>query len=115
MKIKITNLRLQAIIGINDWEREKKQDIVITVEAEFDGSRAADSDGIQDSVDYKKLTKKIISEVEKSKFFLLEKMVAHLLDMVMEDPKVREAKVTVDKPGALRFADSVSVADTRIR
>ncbi len=109
MILKIENLRLRTIIGINDWERTQKQEVVINLEAEFDGSKAGETDRIEDTVDYKKMNKRIIGVVESSQFFLLEKLVDTILKLVMEDPKIRRAKVKVDKPQALRFADSVSI------
>lgn len=109
MRIRIKNLRLRAIIGIYEWERKNKQEVVVNVEFEFDGEKAANSDAIEDSVDYKTLTKKIISEVEGSSFQLLEALSSHILGIVMDDARVKRATVEVDKPGALRFAKSVSV------
>lgn len=109
MNIRIKNLRLRTIIGINDWERVEKQDIVINLELELDGIRAMETDRIEDTVNYKSLTKRVISEVEKSEFYLIEKMAEHILQVVLEDTKIKKATVEVDKPGALSYADSVSV------
>ena len=107
--IRITNLKLRTIIGTNDWERECKQDVVINVKIGFDATKASESDRIEDAIDYKAITKRIISEVESTSFFLLEKLAKCILKIVMENPLVKEAVVRVDKPLALRFADSVSV------
>jgi D-erythro-7,8-dihydroneopterin triphosphate epimerase len=107
--IRITNLKLRAIIGTNDGERECKQDVIINVKIDFDSAKASASDNIKDTIDYKTLTKHIIDEVEPSSFFLLEKLTRHILNIIMEDPLVLEASVRVDKPLALRFSDSVSV------
>ncbi len=109
MIIRVKNLRLRTIIGIQDWERKKKQDIVINLEIESDGSAAAESDRIEDSVDYKSLTKKVIQVVESSKFHLLEKLSSTIASAIMENERVRRVRVEVDKPHALRFADSVSI------
>lgn len=109
MIIRIKNLRLRTIIGIFDWEREHKQDLILNMRLEFDGSKASSSDKIEDAVDYKKINKKIIDFVEKSDFFLLEKLAQSVVDLMLENPKVTRAQVEIDKPGALRFADSVSV------
>jgi len=110
MKIHIKNLRLKTIIGINDWERAEKQDVIVNVEVELDASRAIATDRIEDTINYKTLTKRIISEVELSKFFLIEKLADHILNIVLENKKVKRGTVEVDKPQALRFADSVSVS-----
>lgn len=109
MEIHIKNLKIKAIIGINDWERKEKQDVIVNVTLELDASSAAQTDRIEDTLNYKTLTKRIISEVESSKFFLLEKLAHHILNLVLEDKKAIRGTVEVDKPQALRFADSVSV------
>ena len=72
-------------------------------------TKAAESDDIADAVDYKGITKKIIALVEKSDYFLIERMAEEIAQLVLEHPGVREVEVTVDKPGALRFARSVAV------
>lgn len=114
-KIRITDLRLRAIIGTNDWERKKKQDVVVNIVFDYDAARASASDHLRHAVDYKEMTKAVIKEVEASRFFLLEKLAAVILKTVLTFPKVKEASVRVDKPKALRFADSVSVELTRKR
>jgi len=108
-KIRITNLRLRAIIGTHDWEREVQQDVIVNITLDYDATKAIVSDDLRKTVDYKALTKQIIKEVEASQFFLLEKLSGKILDIVTAHPAVREAVVRVDKPQALRFADSVSV------
>lgn len=109
MTIKIKNLRLQTIIGVFDWEREDKQDVIINAQIDFDGRAAADSDDIKQTLDYKTLTKKITATVESSQFFLVEKLANTILQVIMDHPLVEHATVEVDKPQALRFSDSVSV------
>ena len=108
-KIRITNLRLRTIIGTHDWEREVQQDVVINIILDYDASKAITSDDLRQTVDYKALTKQIIKEVEASQFFLLEKLCGRILAIVKAHPAVSGAVVRVDKPQALRFADSVSV------
>ena len=115
MIIKIENLRLRTIIGIYDWEKENRQDLVINVTIDFDGRKAAESDNIEDTLDYKAINKKIISFVETNDFNLLERVAGGICDIVFEEPAVRWASVKVEKPGALRFADSVSVTEARER
>jgi FolB domain-containing protein len=107
--IRITDLMLRTIIGASDWERKTRQDILINFEITFDASRAAATDAIGDTVDYKRLKRRMIDEVERSSYHLLEALTARLLGLVMEDGRVLAAKVRIDKPGALRFAKSVSV------
>jgi len=107
--IRITNLKLRTIIGIYGWERRKKQTVLINVTLQCNAAKAAKSDDINDALDYKTLSKKIIAAVLPSKFYLLEKLCQMVLDIVLENKQVRQATVRIDKPGALRFAESVSV------
>jgi D-erythro-7,8-dihydroneopterin triphosphate epimerase len=115
MIIKIENLKLRTIVGIYEWEKKTKQDIVINIEIEFDGTKAIESDDIEDTVDYKSITKKIITMVEESEFNLIERIAGEAIKIIMENEKVEKASVRVDKPGALRFTDSVSVTQTQER
>jgi len=105
----ITDLQLRAVIGIFDWERKAKQDVLINVEFDYDATQAIATDTIEASVDYKEITKKIIEHVETSDYMLLEKLTDRVLKIVMENPRVTRAAVRIDKPGAIRFAKSVSV------
>ena len=115
MIIKIENLRLRTIIGVYDWEKKNPQDLIINVTIDFDGRKAARSDSIEDTLDYKDINKRIISFVEANDFNLLERVAGGICDIVFEEPEVRRASVSVEKPGALRFADSVSVTEARER
>ena len=108
--IHIKNLRLKAVFGVNEWERESKQDVVINVELEFDGTDAVKTDSVEHTVDYHTLTEKIVTAVEQSEFYLLESLANHVLHIVMQDQRVKKARVEVDKPQALELADSVSVS-----
>ena len=106
---RITNLRLDAVIGCNDWERHRTQEIIINIFMEFDAAEAIASDLLEKTLDYRAIKKKILASVAASSFNLLESLTAHILRLVMEEPRVLHAEVTVDKPKALRFADSVSI------
>ena len=108
-KIQITNLKLRTIIGTNDWERTTLQDVIINITIVYDATKASKSDKLKDTVDYKSITKAIIKTVEASRYFLLEKLCAEVMNIVMENRQIKEAVVRIDKPFALRFADSVSV------
>ena len=115
MIIKIENLRLRTVVGIYEWEKNVKQDIVINIELEFDGSMAVKTDDIEHTVDYKTITKKIIAEIESREYNLIEKIAGDIVNIIMEDTRVDRASVRIDKPGALRFADSVSVTHSQSR
>lgn len=108
--IKITNLRLRTYIGFNPDEKSKQQDVVINIEINYPAEQASCSDNVEDALNYKTITKKIIEHVENGRFLLLEKLVADVLAICSKHHWVSSAKVTIDKPHALRFADSVSLS-----
>jgi len=107
--IKIKNLRLRTFIGFNEEERIKKQDIVINVLMRYDAGNSTQSDAVDDAYNYKVLTKGIIELVENTSYNLLEKMAADILAIIKQEEKIIFAQVEIDKPHALRFADSVSL------
>ena len=108
--IEITNLRLRTFIGFNEEERTKQQDIVINAEIHYPMNNGCLDDVVEDALNYKTITKAIIKHVESGRFLLLEKLVADVLGICSEHETVTYAKVKIDKPHALRFADSVSLS-----
>jgi len=108
--INIENLRLRTFIGFNHDELVKQQDIVINALIEFDATKPSISDDEKDTLDYKVITKAIIKHVESGKFRLVEKLNADIVAIIMDNPQVLKTQVRVEKPHALRFADSVSVS-----
>ncbi|MBC8221318.1 MAG: dihydroneopterin aldolase [SAR86 cluster bacterium] len=107
--IYIKDLRVQTIIGIFGWEREVRQEVSIDLEMTFDCKRAAKTDAIEDTIDYKKITKGIIKFVEESEFQLQETLAEGIADLVKNEYKVGSLKLRVSKPGALRHAEDVGV------
>jgi D-erythro-7,8-dihydroneopterin triphosphate epimerase len=114
-RIFIRDLALRCIIGIYPEERREKQDIVINVAMECDLRKAGRSDELEDTVDYKNIKKAILKLVEKSQFQLIESLAENIADLALADEKVQQVSVTIDKPGALRFAKSSAVEITRSR
>ena len=108
-KIIIKDLLLRGIIGINDWEREKRQDILINITLYGDLKPAGNSDNIEDAINYRTVTKKVIQLVETSQRFTVEALAADIARIGCQAPGVTLARVRVEKPGALRFAQSVGV------
>ena len=108
-RIIIKDLLLRGIIGINDWEREKKQDILINITLSCNLQEAGESDKIEDAVNYRTLTKKIIQHVEESSRYTVEALAADIAKLCLRTEGVQRAQVRVEKPGALRFAKSVGV------
>jgi D-erythro-7,8-dihydroneopterin triphosphate epimerase len=106
--IRIKNLLLRTYIGFNDEEINKLQDVVINMAIEVDLTSAIQQDVVDGSYNYKIITKNVIALVQEQKFMMLEKLTQSILDEIMKN-NVRSATVEVDKPHALRFAESVSV------
>jgi len=108
-RIEIKDLLLRGIIGINDWEREAEQDILINITLIADLTEAGKTDSIEDTVNYRTLTKQIIRHVETSQRFTVEALAADIAGICLAQNGVARARVRVEKPGALRFARSVGV------
>ena len=112
-KIFINDLQVETVIGIFNWEREIKQTISINLEMEFDISKAAQSDDINDSLDYKKVSKRIISLCEKADSYLVENLIEKIAQVVLKEFPVSKVTVSLEKPGALRGSKSVGIKITR--
>ena len=112
-KIHIRDLHLRCIIGFRDFERLKKQDVLINISLYADLRKACQSDSVKDAVDYKQVKNCIVSMVEESQFFLLEKLAEEIAKLCLNFDLVQKVHVTVDKPGALRFARSVALEISR--
>ena len=108
--IRVKNLLIRTYIGFNPEELINKQDVIINLEIDAEIPEGAlekdEPDGIYD---YKKVTKRIINMVQEGRFKLLEVLTKNILVLIMEDEAVKWARVEVDKPHALRFAESVSL------
>lgn len=115
MIIRIKNLHLRAIIGVNEWERKEKQAVVVNAEIEFDGAAAVASDNIADTIDYRTISKRIIEFTENSQYELIEALAGNLLKICFEDARVQRARIEVDKPNAVRSAESTSVEVSGVR
>jgi FolB domain-containing protein len=114
-QIQIKDLLLRTIIGINAEERRARQDVAINIVLHADTRAAGASDDIDDAVNYRTITKRVIGLVEESQFYLVEKLAAEIAAICLEDPRVEAVTVRVEKPGALRFARSVGVEIHRTR
>lgn len=108
--IRVKNLLIRTYIGFNPEELVNKQDVLINLEIETDiPEEALEADEPVGIFDYKTITKRVIALVQDGQFKLLEVLTKKILDTVMEDERIARAKVEVDKPHALRFAESVSL------
>ena len=109
MIIKIKDLKVKTIIGFDSWERKKRQLVLINIEYEISKTKAHITDNINDTINYRTLTKKIVKFVSSSKFMLIESLAYNILQIIKKDKRVKWAKVAVGKPGALRDSRSVAV------
>lgn len=107
--IKIKDLHLRSIVGVNEWERREKQDVLINVNLYTSLKKAGKTDDIKETIDYKTVKNEIISIVDGSSFFLIETIAYKIAELCIRKDGVKKVEVEVDKPGALRFARSVSV------
>ena len=111
----ITDLVARGILGVNDSERDKPQEIRINIILFTDQSKAGKSDDIQDCVNYSTVAKKVIAHTETARRFTVEALAADLARLCLEDPGVIKVRVRVEKPGAVRFARSVGVEIERCK
>jgi len=108
-RVLIKDLLLRCIIGAQDWERQKKQDVLINLVLQTDIAAAAQSDSIADALNYRTVTKAIIGHVEGSSYHTVEALATAIARICVVDHHVPQVMVRVEKPGALRFARSVGV------
>jgi dihydroneopterin aldolase/D-erythro-7,8-dihydroneopterin triphosphate epimerase len=115
-QIEIRDLMIRAIVGINDDERVNRQDVVINLTIWADLGEAGRTDDIDDTINYRTLVKRVIELVEESSYFLVEKMAAEISRLGLEfSESIERVRVSVEKPGAIRFARSVGVTIERTR
>jgi dihydroneopterin aldolase len=108
-RVFIEELEVQTIIGIFDWEREIKQTISIDLEMEFEIRKAAESDSIEDTLDYKAVSKRLIHFIEDSEFQLVEALAERCAAIVLTDFPVNWLRLKLGKPGAVRGSSAVGV------
>ncbi len=115
-EIRIEDLLIRTIIGINGDERHDRQDVLLNLTLFVDTRAAGASDDIADApVNYRTLKKKVIAAVEGSSFHLLERLAAEVARVCLDETGVERVRVSAAKPGALRFARSVAVVIERGR
>jgi dihydroneopterin aldolase len=108
-RVFIEDLKIETIIGIFDWEREIRQTVTIDLEMEFDIREAAESDAIEDTLDYKSVSKRLIHFVEDSEFQLVEALAERCATIVLDEFPVTWLRLKLGKPGAIRGSSAVGV------
>lgn len=111
--IYLKDLRIDTIIGIYDWERRTRQTVILDIEMGTDIKKAAQSDDIKDTLNYKAVAKRLIAFVEGSKFQLVETLAEHIADILLREFKVPWLRLCVNKQGAVRGVRDVGVVIER--
>jgi dihydroneopterin aldolase len=114
-RIFLHGLAVECIIGFIEWERRTRQTVVLDVELPVDCARAAQSDDVADTLDYKKVAKRLIAFVEASDFKLVETLAHRTAVLILEEFGIEWVRLSINKPGAIRGSKDVGVAVLRTR
>lgn len=114
-RIFLRGLEIECIIGFIDWERRIKQTVTLDVELPVDCRHAARTDAVADTLDYKKVAKRIIAFVETTQYQLVESLAEHTARLVLEEFGVEWIRLSISKPGAIRGSRDVGVTIERTR
>jgi dihydroneopterin aldolase len=114
-KVFIENLMVETVIGIFDWEREIRQAVSLDLEMAYDIHRAAESDSIDDTLDYKAVSKRLIQFIEQSEYQLVEALAEKCATIVLDEFPVNWLRLKLSKPGAVRGSSAVGVIIERSR
>ena len=111
----LRGLEVECIIGFIDWERRVKQTVVIDLELPVDCRNASIRDEVEDTLDYKKVAKRVIAFIEASEFKLVETMANRLALALLEEFGIEWVRLSINKPGAIRGSRDVGVSVERMR
>ena len=114
-RIFLHGLTTECIIGFIDWERRVKQTVVLDIELPVDCRRAASSDEVADTLDYKKVAKRVLAFIEASEFKLVETLAHRVALLILEEFAVAWVRIALNKPGAIRNSRDVGVVIERAR
>jgi dihydroneopterin aldolase len=114
-KIFIHALKTETIVGIFDWERQVKQTVIMDIEFSADIAKAALSDSIDDTLNYKRVAKRVLAFVDESSFHLVETLAERIAMLILEEFGVDWVSITLSKPGAIRGSRDVGVMLERTR
>ncbi len=107
--IYLNDLRIDTIIGIYDWERQAKQTVILDIEMGTDITKAANSDAIEDTINYKEVAKRLFAFVGESEFELVEKLAESITDILLNEFGVPWCRLRLNKQGALRGVRDVGI------
>ena len=111
--IYLSDLRVDAVIGVYEWEQRIKQTISIDLELAIDIHKAAQTDAVEDTLDYKAVAKRIISFVEESRCQLIETLIEQIAEIVLTEFDTPWVRVALSKPGAVRGSSDVGISIER--
>jgi dihydroneopterin aldolase len=114
-RIFLRGLTAECIIGFIDWERRVKQTVVVDLELPVDCRQAAVSDDVADTVDYKRVAKRVLAFIEASEFKLVETLAQRLAMLLLEEFGLEWLRLSINKPGAIRNSRDVGVSVERTR
>ena len=114
-RIFLRGLQVECIIGFIEWERRIKQTVVVDIELPVDCAKAAETDEVGSTVDYKRVAKRIIAFIEPSDFKLVETLAHRTAMVVIEEFQVAWFRISINKPGAIRGSRDVGVTIERTR
>ncbi|KFZ30229.1 hypothetical protein IDSA_10745 [Pseudidiomarina salinarum] len=112
-KVLVEGLRVDAYIGVHDWEHEREQPLIIDLEMDWDNARAATTNDLADALDYSTLSEAVIKLVKAQSWQLIETLAEAVAAMIMQDFKVMRVQVKVGKPQAIVAARQAAVIIVR--
>jgi FolB domain-containing protein len=114
-RIFIRDLLVRGIVGVNEWERRERQDILVNLELACDLREAARTDSLDRSVNYRTVSKEVIAHLESAQRMTVEALAEDVARIALGHEGVSSVRVRIEKPGALRFSESVGVEVERER
>ena len=111
----LSGLTTECIIGIWDWERRVRQKVIVDIEMAADIRRAAATDSIDDTLDYKRVSKRLLQFIGDSQFQLVETLTERIAEIVVREFDVTWVRVRLNKQGAIRGARDVGIQIERRR
>lgn len=109
----LRELRVDAVVGIYEWEKRIRQKVSIDLEMGADIRKAAASDAIEDTLNYKAVAKRVITFVEESRYDLIETMAEHIAELLLREFDMPWVRVSLSKPGAVRGSKAVGIVIER--
>jgi dihydroneopterin aldolase len=114
-RIFLRGLSVQCIIGFIDWERRTPQTLLVDLEIPCDCTRAARSDSVEDTIDYKRVAKRVLGWLPTTQYHLVETLAQNLALLLLSEFPIDWIRVSINKPGAIRDSRDVGVSIERRR